>query len=274
MSEKQVECMVEGAIATVTLKNPPLNVFTINMTVELEAILDRLESDPSIRAVIVTGGEKVFCAGSDISEFEDFMAPGQVVERKLGRQNEVFNRLDRFPKPTIAAINGLAFGGGVEISMCCDLVVAGEGSKLALPEMKLGVFPSSGGPYRTTRRIGAGRTKQMIFLAEPVDALTALSWGLIDRMAPGGKALEVARDLATTLSERPPLAFSLCKELINNSFNLTIGDLIQQSLKASDRAFSSPECREGVRAFFAKEKPSFAEAAPQAGLEKTLELGR
>jgi enoyl-CoA hydratase len=254
-----VHYAVDNAVATLTLDNPPLNVVSLALTRQLAEHLDAIAADDRVRAVIVTGsGSRAFCAGSDIAEFGDMMKPGQVVDKKLRRQNEVFQRLANLPKPTIAALNGLTLGGGLEIACCCDLLVAEEPVKFALPEIKLGVFPSSGGTFRTTRRIGIGRAKQMMFLGEPVDATTALAWGLVDSVVPAGTALDTARRMAAILAQRPPLALALCKSLINASDDLTDDQLVQESLAASDQAFSSAECREGVRAFFAKQTPNFA----------------
>lgn len=257
MAGPYVDCSVHDKIATVTLNNPPLNVFKIEMTGELDRILEDLRRDHSVRAIVLRGAARAFCAGSDISEFEAFHEPGKVVELKLRRQNAVFQKLDAFPKPVVAAIHGLAYGGGLEIAMCCDLVVAEDDCRFALPEMRLGVFPSSGGPYRTVRRIGPARTKQLIFLTDPIDAQTALDWGLIDRLAPKGEAVQVAEKLASEMAKRPPKAFALCKALISDATRLSPAELISYSLDASDQVFASADCREGVRAFFAKEEPDF-----------------
>lgn len=257
MAGPYVDCSVHDGIATVTLNNPPLNVFKIEMTGELDRILEDLRRDNTVRAIILTGAGRAFCAGSDISEFEAFHEPGKVVELKLRRQNAVFEKLDTFPKPVVAAIHGLAYGGGLEIAMCCDLIVAEDDCRFALPEMRLGVFPSSGGPYRTVRRVGPARTKQLIFLTEPVDAQRALDWGLIDRVAPKGEAVQVAGRLAAEMGKRPPRALALCKALIGDATRLSTAELISHSLDASDQVFASSDCREGVRAFFAKEEPTF-----------------
>lgn len=263
MATSYIDCTVRDGIATVMLNNPPLNVFKIEMTGQLDAALETLRGDDGVHAIILTGAGRAFCAGSDISEFEAFHEPGSVVELKLRRQNAVFEKLATFPKPVVAAIHGLAYGGGLEIAMCCDLIVAEEGSRFALPEMRLGVFPSSGGPYRTVRRIGSARTKQLIFLTEPVDAPTALDWGLIDRVAPGGEAAAAAGELAAEMARRPPRAFALCKALIGEATRLSSAELIAQSLAASDQVFASDDCREGVRAFFAKEEPDFGAGGGQ-----------
>jgi enoyl-CoA hydratase len=260
MSNNQILNSIQDGIATITLNNPPLNVVTLRLSRELGETLDALATNNDVRAVIVTGsGERAFCAGSDISEFTDMMAPGQVVPKKLKRQNEIFSQLDHFPKPTIAAVSGLAFGGGLEIAVCCDLIVASANSRFCLPEIKLGVFPSSGGTVRVTRRVGEGRAKEMMFVGEPIDAATALAWGLINRVVPEGTVLASAKALAENLVQKPRQALALCKSIIDLSFDLPLDQVIERSLAASDKAFSSPECSEGVNAFFSKRAARFTD---------------
>jgi enoyl-CoA hydratase/carnithine racemase len=258
MSKDLVLCEIREGMAVITLNNPPLNAVTLGLTQALGETLNALLGNDEARVVIVAGaGERAFCAGSDVSEFSNMMEPGQVVTQKLWRQNEVYGKLDDFPKPTIAAICGLAYGGGLELAVCCDLLVAEEQTKLCLPEIKLGVFPSSGGPVRVTRRIGEGRAKEMMYFGEPIDAATALSWGLVNRVVPRGQSLSAAQEMAAVLVQRPRQALQLCKAAIDLSFDLPEDQVISCSLAMSDKAFSSPECKEGVRAFFAKERPQF-----------------
>ena len=261
-----VRCAIRDGVATVTLDNPPLNLVNRGLVVALGDVLQTLAADPGARVVIVTGaGERAFCAGSDIAEIQSLLAPGRIVPQKLALQHKVFGWLDDFPKPTIAAVNALAFGGGLEIAVCCDLIVADERARFALPEIRLGVFPGSGGPVRVTRRIGEGRAKEMMFLGEPIDAQTALSWGLVNRIAQHGHALTAANVLAMTLAQRSPLALSLCKEAIDLALDATENDAIHAAQALADRAFGSDDAREGVRAFFAKETPR-----PGAGLAVDL----
>jgi enoyl-CoA hydratase len=258
MSEEPILCDVNGPVGTITLNNPPLNVFNLAMAPALDRALDRLEGDGDVRAVIVAGaGERAFCAGSDIEEFDQLMAPGAVVPRKLQRQYEVFSRLDEFPKPTIAALAGVVYGGGLEIAICCDMLIADEATRIASPEIKLGVFPGSGGPVRYTRRIGEGRAKELMYLGEPIAIETALEWGLVNRVVPGGESLGAAREIALTIAERPPRALRYLKQAIDLSFDATQDEALRRALVLSDLAFSSPECREGVDAFRAKRAPVF-----------------
>src|SRR3954466_6796857 len=222
MPQDPVLCAIEDGVAVVTLNNPPLNLVTLEMTRQLNETMRRLAQDPAGRVLVLTGaGDKSFCAGSDIKEFPEMMAAGAVVPKKLALENEAWSRVDDFPKPTIAAVSGLAFGGGLELAVCCDLIVAEEGARVALPEIKLGVFPGSGGTVRVTRRIGEGRAKEMMFFGDPIDAETGLSWGLVNRIAPKGQALQVAQAMAATLAERPNRALQLCKAAVDLSFDTT-----------------------------------------------------
>jgi len=258
MPGELVLCSVEDGVALVTLNNPPLNLVTLELTRQLNALVERLASDESVRAMVMTGaGTKAFCAGSDVREFPRMMGLGVVVPQKLALENEAYSRIDDFPKPTIAALNGLAFGGGLELAVCCDLIVAEEGGRVALPEINLGVFPGSGGPVRVTRRIGEGRAKEMMFFGEPVPVETALAWGLVNRVVPAGEARPAALALARTLAAKPAVALAACKQAIDMAFDVAEEDAVRASLALSERAFTSADCREGVRAFFAKEPPRF-----------------
>jgi enoyl-CoA hydratase len=258
MSEQLVLCRVDEGVAIVTLNNPPLNVVTLELTRQLERTLERLATDPAARALVLSGsGERAFCAGSDIKEFPELMASGAVVEKKMRKENETYSKLDDFPKPTIAAVAGLAFGGGLELAVCCDLIVVEETARLALPEIKLGVFPGSGGTVRVTRRIGEGRAKEMMFFGEPIDARTALAWGLVNRVVLPGEALITACRMAAALAERPNKALQICKQAIDLAFDVSEDEAIRRTLPLSAEVFASADCKEGVRAFFAKEKPRF-----------------
>jgi enoyl-CoA hydratase/carnithine racemase len=257
MSEP-VHCTIEDGVATVTLANPPLNLVTLGLTARLDALLDELAADSKARVLVLTGtGERAFCAGSDISEFSDLTEPGVVLEKKLNKENQAYSKVDDFPKPTIAAVRGLAFGGGLELAVCCDIIVVEENVRLALPEIKLGVFPGSGGTVRVTRRIGEGRAKEMMFTGEPIDARTALAWGLVNRVVPKGEALAAAQALARQLAERPNRALQACKRAVDMSFDMSEDEAIQETLALSEEVFTTEDCKEGVRAFFAKEAPRF-----------------
>ncbi len=247
---------VRDGVAVLTLNNPPMNLVTLELTRQLHERLDELAADPKARALVVTGaGDRAFCAGSDVKEFPE--VADAVVEKKLARENEAYSKLADFPKPTIAALNGLAYGGGLELAVCCDLLVAEQQIRLALPEIKLGVFPGSGGTVRVTRRVGEGRAKEMMFFGDPIDASAALAWGLVNRVVPEGQALTMAAQMAGVLATRPNRALQLCKRAIDLSFDVSEDEAVRRSLALSEEAFNTNDCREGVRAFFAKEPPRF-----------------
>ena len=248
-----------GQHAVVLLDNPPMNVVSLQLTRELYTALRRIEHDDNVRAVVLTGaGERAFCAGSDISELVEMREPGAVLERKLIFQNKVLELLRAFPKPTIAALNGYTFGGGLEIAACCDLLVAEDHVQLALPEIKLGVFPSSGGTFRVARKIGEARAKEMIFLGDPITADQALAWGLVNRVVARGNARAEAESIAARIGQGPRLAMQKAKSIVNLAFDRPDAEAIAESLKASDQVFCSGEAREGVDAFLQKRPPVFS----------------
>ena len=258
MTTEPVLCAIEDGVAVVTLNNPPLNLVTLEMTRRLHDTVAGLAEDDAVRVLVLTGaGDKAFCAGSDIKEFPAMMAAGAVVPKKLALENETWSLVDDFPKPTVAAVAGLAFGGGLELAVCCDLIVAEEGAKVALPEIRLGVFPGSGGTIRVTRRIGEGRAKEMMFFGDPLPVETALAWGLVNRVVPKGEALAAAMAMARRLAAQPAVALQMCKRSADMAFDVPEDKAVEVSLSLSERVFTSEDCAEGVRAFFAKQPPRF-----------------
>jgi enoyl-CoA hydratase len=252
---------VEGGVAKLTLNNPPLNLVTLEMTRQLIEALDELEGDASVRAVVVTGaGEKAFCAGSDVKEFETVR--DRVVEKKLALENQAFSGFETLSKPVVAAIEGLAYGGGCEISMACDLRIVAEGAKIALPEVKLGVVPGSGGLFRLPELVGPARAMQLMYLGEPIGAREAERIGLVNEVVPDGEALSRALEVAWRISRQPREAVAAIKRGVKQSARLTRAEAIRLTLELSDHVFRAEDCAEGIRAFFEKREPRF-EGAPE-----------
>jgi enoyl-CoA hydratase len=252
---------LEDGVAKLALNNPPLNLVTLGMTERLIEALDELEADDAVRAVVVTGaGDRAFCAGSDVGEFAEVR--DRVVEKKLARENEAFSRFESLSKPTIAAIEGLAYGGGCEISLACDLRITGEGAKLALPEVRLGVVPGSGLP----ELVGPARAMQLMYLGEPIDAREAARLGLINEVVPDGEALPRALYVARSISRRPKEAVAAIKRGVRESLHSSREESVRLTLELSDHVFKSEDCAEGIRAFFEKREPRFA-GAPGIGDE-------
>jgi enoyl-CoA hydratase len=247
-------------IAKLTLNNPPLNLITLEMTDRLIEALDELERDDVLRAIVVTGaGDNAFCAGSDIKEFADVR--DRVVEKKLARENEAFGRFESLSKPTVAAIEGLAYGGGCEISMTCDLRVVGEGAKFALPEVRLGVVPGSGGLFRLPELVGPARAMELMYLGEPIDAREAERLGLINEVVADGETLSRALDVARSISRQPKEAVAAIKRGVRESLQSSREDSVRLTLELSDHVFKTEDCAEGIRAFFEKRRPRFAGAS-------------
>jgi enoyl-CoA hydratase/carnithine racemase len=186
--------LTRAPVALVELDNQPLNLVTGAMMEQLDAALDTLAADRDVRAVVVAGaGERAFCAGSDVKEFEGLA--GRVAQGKLLYEKYVYRKLAELPVPTIAAIEGDALGGGLELALCCDLRVASERARLGMPEVRLGVMPGSGGTQRLPAVVGPARAKELILVGELIDAQRSEQIGLVNRVAEAGGARAAAFDL-------------------------------------------------------------------------------
>ncbi len=244
-------------VAVIRLDNPPLNLFTTAMTAALGEALDVVESAGDVRAVVVAAAERcrAFCAGSDIGEFAGLR--GRVGEGKLVRENHVFDRLAGLAMPTIAAIEGDAVGGGLELAMCCDLRVASDTARLGLPEVRLGVIPGSGGTQRLPRIVGAGKAREMVLLGELHASGEAERFGLVNRVVPEGRAEAEARRWAAIIATRGPLAVREAKRLLHIAQEVPLETGMDAQLAASERVFDSDDMIEGAMAFREKRAPRF-----------------
>lgn len=249
--------MVEaGPITVLRLDNPPLNLVSLELTRRLDTALAAIERDPDVRVVIVTGtGERAFCAGSDVREFEALR--GRVGEGKLLLEKAVYRRLAKLPVPTIAALQADALGGGLELALCADLRVADERARLGLPEVRLGVMPGSGGTQRLPRVVGVAKAKELILTGELIDAAEAERIGLVNRVAPAGEAMAVARGIAEAIAARGPVAVREAKAVLDLAGDVSLDEGMAAELDASERVFASDDMIEGSRAFFAKRPPEF-----------------
>ena len=201
-----------GSVAVIRLNTPPLNLQTLDCMRRLGDIVRELAVS-SVRAIVLTGeGGRVFCAGSDIKEFPSLC--GNFVEEKLRNENYVFDGFSELPIPSVCAITGSALGGGLELAMCCDFRIMSESATLSTPEINLGNFPGSGGPFRLVRSIGAARAKEMMSLAGTVSAEQALKYGLVNEVVPAESVTQRAIELAAELAEKPPEILAAIKELV------------------------------------------------------------
>jgi enoyl-CoA hydratase len=255
----RMQLSVEAGVARITLDAPPMNALDRDMVTRLGEILAACQADDTVRAIVVQGaGSRAFSAGSDLTELRGLIAQGRdALAAKFAQDDTVFGALAHFPKPTVAAIEGAAVGGGLELAACCDLIVCSRNAKLALPEIRLGVFPGSGGTVRVTRRIGPGRARRMMFLGDAIDAQTGLAWGLVEELCEAGEAASVAMGLATRLASGPRQALEGCKASIDAAMDLDERSALALAQQwAVDLGFSE-DLAEGLRAFDEKRRPVF-----------------
>ena len=245
-----------GQVAHLELVNPPLNLVTHELTQQLGAALTQLAAADDVRAVVVSGrGERAFCAGSHIGEFEGLR--GRVAEDKLLLEKFVYRQLANLPMPTIAAIEGDALGGGLELALCCDIRIASERAKLGLPEVRLAVLPGSGGTQRLPRVVGTAKAKELILTGRILNAAEAERIGLVNAVVGSGQALATADAMAAEIAERGPLAVREAKRLVDAALDVDLDAGLAAELDASERIFDTEDMLEGARAFFEKRPPQY-----------------
>lgn len=234
----------DGGVAVVTLDHPPLNALSGELLEALAATAGRLRDDPAVKAVVVTGaGERAFAAGADISEFG---GPGEARE-VAARFHAATTALERIPRPVIAAVNGFALGGGLEVAMACDLRVAADGAKLGQPEILLGIVPGGGATQRLPRLVGPARAKEIIWSGRQLDSAEALEVGLIDRVA--GDALGAAVEWADALAAGAVVAMGLAKRAIDKGSGRTLAEGLEIELAAFAEVFETEDAATGISSF-------------------------
>ena len=247
-----------ATVALLELDAPPLNLVTGELLAQLEAALARLEAaDPGdVRAVVVTGrGEKAFSVGSNVKEFEVHRASGG--RERFESEARVAQRLAGLPMPTIAAIEGSALGGGLEIALCCDLRVASDRAQLGLPEVRLAVTPSTGGTQRLPRIVGLARAKELLLTGRIVSAHEAERIGLVNEVVPAGEAVARARAIGEEIAERGPLAVREVKALLDGALDRPLAEGHAAETEASVRIFATDDLLEGARSFIEKRDPQY-----------------
>ena len=247
-----------GRVARLTLVNPPLNLVTRELLEQLDAALATLASAEAgaVRAVVVTGeGERAFSAGSHVGELDGQRGSDGRARHEL--ESGTARRLAELPMPTIAAIEGNALGGGLELALCCDLRIASERARLGLPEVRLAVTPGAGGTQRLPRVVGVARAKELILTGRVLTAAEAERIGLVHEVVPAGTAVARAVTVAEEIADRGPLAVRETKRLIDLAVDTEIGTGLAAELDASDRVFASEDMLEGARSFFDKREPDY-----------------
>jgi len=256
--ERPLVRLILGRVALLELDDPPLNLTTGPLLEDLDAALEALElEDPGdVRAVVVTGrGERAFSVGSNVKEFEAYRALGGSEPFQL--EARVAQRLAGLPMPTIAAIEGDALGGGLELALCCDLRVAAEHVTLGLPEVRLAVTPSTGGTQRLPRIVGEARARELLMTGRIIDAAAAERIGLVNEVVPRGRAVARAREIGEEIAERGPLAVRAVKTLVDAALDRTLAEGHRAEIETSVRIFQTDDLLEGARSFVEKRNPEY-----------------
>ena len=246
-----------GRVLTVTVNRPErLNALNAEVVEALRETFHQAKSDPEVGALVVTGaGEKAFVAGADIGGFRG-LSP--VAARDLARRGQtVLDLLETLGKPSIAAVNGFALGGGCELAMACDIRIASENAKFGQPEVNLGLIPGYGGSQRTTRLLGKGMALYLCLTGEIVDAREALRIGLVDRVVPLAELMEEAHRIAGAIATKAPLAVAACKRAIYRGAHLALADALEVEAMEFGLLVDSKDFREGTSAFLEKRKPAW-----------------
>lgn len=245
-------------IAIVTIDNPPMNVLSSRVLKELEEVYTQISNDSSIVVVILTGTGRAFMAGADIKELPTWLGMKKEDLKALNREShKVLNHIADLSKPTIAMLNGITFGGGLELALTCDVMIAEEQARIGLPEVKLGLFPEGGGTQRLPRLIGAAKAKELMFLGEPLTALEAFEIGIVNHVAEAGMGMEKALALAEKIANYSLQALSKIKKSVNKGMDKTIQQGLELELDLFAEVFATKDVEEGVQAFIEKRSPSF-----------------
>jgi enoyl-CoA hydratase len=245
---------VEAPIAVITLNRPKvLNALSPALIAELTDALGRLEQDQEVRAAVITGGDRVFAAGADIADMSERTAVDQLARDQTG----AWARISAFTKPLIAAVNGYALGGGCELALMCDLLIAGDSARLGQPEVNLGIIPGAGGTQRWPRTAGKYVAMEAVLLGAPVTATRAHQLGLVNRVVPAEMTVEVAKRLARELASKPPLALRMGKEAVNKALETPLQEGLAVERKNFYFLFATEDQKEGMRAFLEKRRGAF-----------------
>ncbi|MFX0114166.1 MAG: enoyl-CoA hydratase/isomerase family protein [Candidatus Hodarchaeota archaeon] len=251
---------MEENIGVIKINRPDaLNAFNDKLVEELNAILDEIEKDDEIKVVVITAdGEKVFSVGADLKFAQGLTEKDKEESRPLiqGGQ-ELFRKLENLSKPTIAAINGLALGGGTEITLACDIRIANESAKIGTPEVGVGLLPAWGGTTRLPKIIGMGRAKEMILTGGQVSGTEAERIGLVNKAVPYDELESTWTFMAAKIAGNAPVAVKLAKQVANKAFDNTIEDGNRMELNACVECFGTEDLKEGIKAVFEKRKANF-----------------
>lgn len=247
----------DSGIAIVTINRPDvLNALNSKVYAELSKLFTNIYEDTTVKVVIINGsGEKSFVAGTDVAEMQPMS--NITIREMVVLVRETMDKIEKLPKPVIAAINGFALGGGLELAMACDLRIASENAKLGQPELNLGVIPGAGGTQRLTRLVGIAKAKELVYTGDIIDAHTAHSIGLINKVVPANDLMAEVKSLASKIAGKSEIALSLAKTAINGGSNIDLSSGLDLEMQCFSLCFATEDQKEGMRAFLEKRKPKF-----------------
>jgi enoyl-CoA hydratase len=256
MIYKSLLVEVENNIATITINRPPVNPLNTQVFNELSEVFSKLDEEDDVRAIVLTGsGEKAFVAGADISEMAGLDLVGINKMNKVSRL--VFTQIENSTKPVIAALNGMALGGGLELALVCDLRISTEKAKFAFPEVGLGIIPGGGGTQRLPKIVGQGIAKELLYFGEMFDAVRAHELGIVNKVVRAEEVIPVAKEWAKKLAQKPPVALQMVKQAVNAGSNTDIESGLIIEAACFGNAFSTEDRKEGLNAFVEKRKPVY-----------------
>lgn len=257
MESRNLLYQKKDGIATITINRPKaLNALNEETLPEFLSSLEDAEKDEKVRVIVITGaGEKAFCAGLDLKTVKDISVIKAVETSRLGQKLTL--AIEELGKPVIAAINGYALGGGLELAMACDIRIASENARIGQTEVNVGLIPGWGGTQRLPRLVGKGIAKELVFTGKMIDAKTAERIGLINMVVPPEKLKSAVEELSKAIMSKPPIAIKLAKELINSSIETDQGTGLVHEAEAFGILASTEDYREGVSAFIEKRKPEY-----------------
>ena len=254
MAYETIRAEAQGPIGVITLDRPEaLNAINAQLIAELNAALDDFEADDAVRAIVLTGSERAFAAGADVKE----MRAKTFAEVTRHDFIEPWERITRCKKPVIAAVAGYALGGGCELAMMCDIVIAAEGAKFGQPEITIGTIPGSGGTQRLTRAVGKSKAMDMILTGRMMDAEEAERSGLVSRVVPADTLLDEALAVAGKIAEMSAPVVAMAKEAVNRSYEMTLSEGVRFERRLFQSTFATDDRREGMAAFVEKRPAVF-----------------
>lgn len=246
----------EDSLATITIERPPANALSTGLLKELSAILDEIEPNKEIKVILIHGEGRFFSAGADIKEFTTIESVEGFEE--LGKYGQdLFDRMEKFPKPIIAAIHGAALGGGLELAMACHIRLVSETAKLGLPELQLGLVPGFAGTQRLPRYVGMARAAEMLFTSEPISGLDAVQFGLANHAYPESELLDEAFKMARKIAKKSTGSLKSAIQLLNYAKTQEFYQGVKKEAELFGQLFMSADGKEGIQAFIEKREPHF-----------------